>query len=417
MGFANLGRIANKDATFEAGKHWLSNCQKSWLLVIDNADKRDMDVSKYFPAGGRGHIILTTRNPNNVVHATIGESNFREMAEEDAITLLLRAAHQPGTDDYKDPNRRILAKPIVSALGCLALALIHAGATIRRRLYTLESYLRVYEKEMMISKQLLPSAGSSSEELKDRCITATYDIPFNDTKESRDLASIDAIEILHIFAFLHFQQIPEAIFRNAWNNLQLSRIPSPKETSHKLALWPKQTRPENWQQGSFKQNQLPGILLQSTWEDRRLHDALAVLYELSFIYYDDVRQMCWMHPMVHLWARNRLGPEEQKHWLETSTSLVAYSISPNLEPSGRDYRRLLTPHFANCLQVWHSSARSGASANNAIRASASDRFAAVYAEVGDWQKSQRTVSSGPQLSGEIIWTRASRNVERNGRAW
>jgi tetratricopeptide (TPR) repeat protein len=385
MGFANLGRIANKDATFEAGKHWLSNCQKSWLLVIDNADKRDMDVSKFFPAGGRGHIILTTRNPNNVVHATIGEANFREMDEEDAITLLLRAAHQPGANDYKDPNRRILAKPVVAALGCLALALIHAGATIRRRLYTLESYLRVYGKEMMMSKQLLPSAGSSSEEWKDRCITATYDIPFNDTKDSRDLASIDAVEILHILAFLHFQQIPEAIFRNAWNNLQLSCIPSPKETNHKLALWSRKAPPETQQQDSVKQDHLPGILLQSTWDDRRLHDALAVLYELSFIYYDDVRQMCWMHPMVHLWARNRLGPKEQKYWLEITTSLVACSISPNLEPSGRDYRRLLIPHFANCLQVWHSNARSGASANDAIRASASDRFAAVYAEVGDWQ--------------------------------
>lgn len=386
MGFANLGSIANKDATFEAGMHWLSNCQKSWLLVIDNADKRNMDVSKYFPAGGRGHIILTTRNPNNVVHATIGEANFREMDEEDAITLLLKAAHQPGTDDYKDPRRRMLAKPIVSALGCLALALIHAGATIRRRLYTLESYLRVYEKEMM-TKQLLPSTSSSSEEWKNRCITATYEIPFNDTKASPDLASIDAIEILHVFAFLHFQQIPEAIFRNTWNNLQLSRVLDLKGLNHKFALRPK-AHQEGQQGSSAQQRHLPNILLQSTWDDRRLHDALAVLYELSFIYYDDVRQMCWMHPMVHLWARNRLGPEEQKFWLEVTTSLVASSISPNLEPSGREYRRLLIPHFANCLQVWHSSARSGLFASDTIRASASDRFAAVYAEVGDWPRAR-----------------------------
>ena len=79
-------------ATFEAGKHWLSECQESWLLVIDNADKGNMEVSKYSPSGGRGHIILTTRNLNNVVHATIGAANFREMEEEEAIILLLKAA-------------------------------------------------------------------------------------------------------------------------------------------------------------------------------------------------------------------------------------------------------------------------------------------------------------------------------------
>ncbi|KAG0648834.1 Kinesin light chain [Hyphodiscus hymeniophilus] len=386
MGFANLGKIANKDATFEAGKHWLSNCQHSWLLVIDNADKRDMDVSKYFPAGGRGHIILTTRNPNNVLHATIGEANFREMDEEDAITLLLRAV-QPGTDDYKDPKRRMLAKPIVSALGCLALALIHAGATIRRRLYTLETYLRVYEKEMMLTTQLLPSSNTSSEQWKDRCIAATYEIPFKETKESPDQASIDAIEILNIFAFLHFQQIPEAIFRNAWNSLQLSRVPIPKVQNRISAMWPKIGGGQK-QDTSSAQHPLPGLLLQSTWDDRRLNDALAVLYDLSFIYYDDVRQMCWMHPMVHLWARNRLGPEEQKHWLEAATHLLASSISPNMEPSGREFRRLIIPHFANCLQIWQSSARSAIFVGAAFRASASERFAAVYAEVGDWHKAR-----------------------------
>jgi hypothetical protein len=97
-----------------------------------------MDVSRYFPAGGRGHIILTTKNPNNVVHATIDDANFREMEEEDAITLLLKAAQQPGTEEYKDLGRRKLAKPIISALGYLAIAIIHAGATIRRGISTLE---------------------------------------------------------------------------------------------------------------------------------------------------------------------------------------------------------------------------------------------------------------------------------------
>lgn len=102
---------------------------------------------------------MTTRNPNNVVHATIGEAGFREMEEEDAITLLLKTAQQPGAEDYKEISKRQLARPTTSALGYLAIAIIHAGATIRRRLYTLESYLRVYERELM-NQKLLPSTNT-----------------------------------------------------------------------------------------------------------------------------------------------------------------------------------------------------------------------------------------------------------------
>lgn len=380
MDFANLGGIAKKDTTFAAGMHWLSNCQEPWLLVIDNADNLDVDVSRYFPAGGRGHIILTTRNPNNVVHATIGEASFREMEEEDAITLLLKAAQQPGAEDSKDKNQRKLARPLTSALGCLAIALIHAGATIRRRLYTLESYLRVYERELM-NQKLFPSTSKS-----ERSITATYEIPFSETMKRTDIASVDAIQILQIFAFLHFQQIPEAIFWRAWNNLQITIVPEPEEPAYVFKFW--SGSHQNDEGRRTGNHHLPTLLHQTAWDDRRLHDALAVLCELSFIYYDNTKQMCWMHPMVRLWARNRLQPEEQKYWLEAATNLLANSISPAYEPSGREFRRSLIPHIADCLQTRQSAAKSMVYSSDIYRDPVADRFAAVYAEAGDWKNSR-----------------------------
>lgn len=48
-----------------AGKAWLSNQQKPWLLIIDNADDPDIDATRYFPGGERGTILLTTRNPSH----------------------------------------------------------------------------------------------------------------------------------------------------------------------------------------------------------------------------------------------------------------------------------------------------------------------------------------------------------------
>jgi tetratricopeptide (TPR) repeat protein len=381
MGFAEIGGIAKKDTTFAAGMHWLSNCQESWLLVIDNADSHDMDVSRYFPAGGRGHIILTTRNPNNVVHATIGEASFRELEEEDAITLLLKAARQPGAEDYKDIRQRQLARPITAALGYLAIAIIHAGATIRRRLYTLESYLRVYEKELM-NQKLLPSANPS-----ERSIATTYEIPFGETMKRTDLAAVDATQILQIFAFLHFQQIPATIFRRAWSNLQNTLIPEPNGPSRMFDFWFRSSQKDKHGTKTGNQN-VPALLDQVTWDDRRLQDALAVLYDLSFIYYDNTKQMCWMHPMIRLWARSRLSLEEQKHWLEIATNLLAYSISPAYEPAGRDFRRSLIPHIAACLQTRQSAAQSLGFSSKIYQGPVAERFAAVYSEVGDWKKSR-----------------------------
>jgi GTPase SAR1 family protein len=136
--FAYLGQQAGKGATFAAGIHWLSTCSKPWLLVIDNADDPEMDISKYFPAGGKGHILITTRNPEAVIHATIGEFHFRGLDPDEAITLLLKSAHQPNKPEDPDVQSRKLAQGIALELGYLALALAHAGATIRRNIHSRE---------------------------------------------------------------------------------------------------------------------------------------------------------------------------------------------------------------------------------------------------------------------------------------
>ena len=369
-----MGRLANKDTTFDAGKHWLASSSKPWLLILDNADNTDMDVSRFFPAGGRGHILVTTRNPNNVVHATIGEAHFRELHEEDAITLLLKAAHQPGSEEYKDNKQRALARPITSVLGCLALALTHAGATIRRRLCTLESYLRIYSKELMQPRPMSIAAHNLS-------IITTYEVPFREMKRKRDLPSADASDILHVFAFLHNEAIPKTIFRKAWNNLQMAKF----SQNRKLQL-----TPIPWL-GSIllkpQQHLASHLWTQAIWDDRRLLDAFAVLRELSFIDYDDSEDLCSMHPIVHLWARQRLSTEEQKYWLDISTSLLANSIAPEMEASGRQYRRLLLLHIGACLQPRYGDALY-MKIRDVEEVSRAERFAAVLAENGEWRRAR-----------------------------
>jgi hypothetical protein len=51
-----------------------------------------MDVSEFFPAGNRGSILVTTRNPDCKIHATVGSCEFGEIDLEEVVTLFLRAA-------------------------------------------------------------------------------------------------------------------------------------------------------------------------------------------------------------------------------------------------------------------------------------------------------------------------------------
>lgn len=125
--------------------HWFSNLEASWLLIIDNADDWRIGLEIYFPKGDRGHILIPTRNPAHRVHGNLGPGffEFEGMGDDDASTLLLRAACQP---EPWDGTSSILAAEITKALGFLALALTQARAAIRNGLCNLKNYLLFYEK-------------------------------------------------------------------------------------------------------------------------------------------------------------------------------------------------------------------------------------------------------------------------------
>jgi tetratricopeptide (TPR) repeat protein len=324
---------------------------------------------RLIPAGSGGHILVTTRNPNNVVHATVGEEPFREMDPEEAVTLLLKAAHEPGRNDFLDPTRRKIAMPIATALGYLALALTHAGATIRRKMYTLEEYLSEYTKHRLLPRD------SKSPDLSENPIVTTWEMPYRRIESQRTTTNLDAINILHVFAFLHFEDIPELFFQRAWENLQEQAFLSSSYVRWFFAIL-----------GGSQALQLPHILSQegAIWDKPRFHRALAVLSELSLIYYDAEKEVCSMHPVVHAWARARLSTNLQRRWRDIVTNMLSASIPNVLEASGRRYRRTLMPHIECCLNDFIFELGGQADPNGACLL----KFASVYAECGSWKQAQ-----------------------------
>ena len=323
-----------------------------------------MDILDFLPTSDTGHIIVTTRNINATIHANVGSLRFRGMDPEEGIRLLLTSAYPHDQTEDVSPQRRSLAASIAAELGYLAISLAHAGTTIRRNIYTLEKYLHFY---LGYRHRLLVSPKSISAD--EANVITTWEIPFRQIEKRHTTRYEDAVTLMYIFAFLHFEAIPQRIFLFSW----LSAEQKPSDLPELLRL----------DSSCCEEAQT------------RLHRAITTLCEYSVIDHDTTSQTCSLHPVVHSWARTRLSDEKQlSFWLNCTLILLMQSISPYLEASGRAFRRLLLPHLDSCLAILETHNLSFPTTSP--MADQVERFASVYAESGKWNQAlalQRKVVS------------------------
>jgi hypothetical protein len=57
--FLRIEEALQTEKTSEAVKQHLAS-KEEWLLLIDNADDPEIDISIHFPTGNRGNIIVTS---------------------------------------------------------------------------------------------------------------------------------------------------------------------------------------------------------------------------------------------------------------------------------------------------------------------------------------------------------------------
>jgi hypothetical protein len=96
---------------------WLSVCEERWLLVLDNVAAAD-DLEGCCPSAGNGRVVITTRARAMAQYATALPVEVFETTT--AVAYLVKRAQRPHDDRA--------AKRLATALGCLPLALAHAGA-------------------------------------------------------------------------------------------------------------------------------------------------------------------------------------------------------------------------------------------------------------------------------------------------
>jgi tetratricopeptide (TPR) repeat protein len=315
-GFMRIARTCKQEARMESVKEWLSS-KEHWLLIIDNADDPNLDISRFFPLGTKGTVLITTRNPDFQKYGSAGSCGVEQMCSEDATTLLLRTA---SIRDIGEKERKS-AEEVVKSLGYLALAIIQAGAVIRQRLASLEGFCELHSKR---KKELLESGRPESSIEYQHSVYTTWEISIKMIEDMKNDHAMLALELLRLFAFMHFDGITEGIFEKARSN------------------------PVALAEGTLFSESLLVRVMPSGWDPLTMGQAIRILVSFSLITVDEGRRIS-MHPLVHEFSRARLSEQERSR--ACMTTLVTMSTATNFYQNYADIqqRKILLPHIDACL--------------------------------------------------------------------
>jgi serine/threonine protein kinase/tetratricopeptide (TPR) repeat protein len=185
-------------------KQWLQQ-NDGWLLVLDNADEPDV-LCDLFPEGGRGHLLLTSRQCGigNRIQQIL---KIEGMDLENGALFLLRRTRRIAWDaplEAAAVSDIEQAKKIVDDMHGLPLALDQAAAFVDENASSFEEYRKLYQS---YGDELRRERGFQRGDYPESVAT-TWLISFRKVEESNRAAA----DLLKFCAFLGPDAIPEEIF-------------------------------------------------------------------------------------------------------------------------------------------------------------------------------------------------------------
>ncbi|UXY31133.1 FxSxx-COOH system tetratricopeptide repeat protein [Streptomyces sp. HUAS TT20] len=172
-----------------------------WLLIFDNADSPER-VREYFPTGGSGTILVTSRNRR---WSVVGPSLEVDVFTRDESKQLLRRSRAYG-EELTDHDADRLAE----ALGDLPLALEQAAAWRAETGMPVSEYLRLFEHKR---SELLEVSPPADYQLP---VAAAWNVSL-DHLETRSRTALRLLQLCSYFA-------PDPISRSIFSGLGASQI-------------------------------------------------------------------------------------------------------------------------------------------------------------------------------------------------
>ncbi|KAI9887902.1 MAG: hypothetical protein M1823_000290 [Watsoniomyces obsoletus] len=319
-GFTEMASRLQAQKDRKSVKRTLSNSTLPWLLIFDNADDPDLSLTPYFPAGDRGNIIITSRNPSCQQYNTVGAKEVGRMMAVEAVGLLVNTAY--GTSILQNQQDKG-AQEVAETLGCLALAIVQAGAYIRETSCSFIDYLQLYHQRREQVLTYFPHQHIGTDYRY--TVYTTWQVSLDMIESRQDAISKHALELLKLLCFYHHDQIPMQMFYRAWHNP--SDLPS-----------------------------LPDALLGPQSESgfldyqRALQASVTFLASFSLVT-REANVSLSMHPLVRDWCQNHVfGDGKQAYW-QRALLLLARSVAWQFKTEDYSFRRSLMSHVHACLGI------------------------------------------------------------------
>ena len=337
-------------------------------MIYDNADGGYQVVERFLPPGNGGNILITSRN-YELCRITDDSMEVAEMEEEEALSLLFKSAQLNNTS----VDVQMLNKQLVSKLGGIPLAIDQAGAYMISCRCSLEDYLELYAKhhdQLMLNPSFKGASdyGSSTYEtweisMKEIEAQVANGIDFNAK------AAKSAITLYRIIAFLHYENIPEEMFKNAAENYKKRNI----DAEEKLGLPLSVTMLD------------PNVLFldkMGEWDIMQFQLGIQIL--LSFSLLKKSGKVYSVHPLVNSWNRSRIANIEIDRQISMTRAMLACSVELDYSADNYKYCGLLAPHvranYDHALQL---------SSSTAYYEDECVRFALAFHQIGSWNELEK----------------------------
>ena len=332
-GISSLSQAAAQNSV-DSVLQWISFLQEEWLIVFDNADVPPPEVvEKFIPPGNRGNILITSRN--RYMGRIVSSGNrieIKEMEEADAIALLLKASSLDPLPEQLD-----VSKKIVTELGCIPLAIDHAGAYIDAGRCDIDQYLRNFSAHR---QALMSDATFTGASKYNKTVYGTWDLSFEEIKKRAGehsttegaQAAQAAILILQICAFYHHTSISKDIFRSAAEEAMKRDV-----NSYRFKKLP--------QAVTSLDHTLLGLDNDGHWDEFIFGQGISVLLSFSLLKREQPLKTFSVHPLVHYWSRERMSKSEQQKMCEMGSTILSCAIPWRFETQNYKLRRLIFPHI------------------------------------------------------------------------
>jgi hypothetical protein len=190
-----------------------------------------------------------------------------------------------------------------------------------------------------------------------------------------------ALQLLHLFAFMHNQSIMEEIFKRAAESQRPGNNVKAQYSSDY----------------STEVSELLQVSGDGIWDPFLFRKGLSMLFSLSLITKDQSGRYFSMHVLVHSWARDHMPDAMRPQQAGAVTALLLSSINGRFLAKDYAFRRQLLPHIRACEK--HRAAERITKSDNLEH---TGNFSLVFYEGGHWKEAEETSVQAMETSKRVL---------------